>query len=212
MRHRLPYLPLSPVSSVVRPLDVGLVSGRNRAEEVAESVMRLFLEAILDKMEPFFTKRKWGRHKPPPKWLQPMTPDWDLRPTEFYSTRLYLRNLQVTFLPTCIWMIMGWLLPLMWLWHEYPGFMRRALLHRGRAHTLLVGLLAHLGYYQVPLPLLLLFLLAFCLTLFLPYRFFWNRRALRLRSLTPASGEGVEMEAVLVDQSVWPPAPNLPAV
>lgn len=171
--------------------------------------MNIFVEAMLDKMEPSFTKRKWGLHKPPPKWLRPMTPDWKLKPTDIYSTRLYLHNVQVTYLPICAFTVIGWLLPLVWLWHEYPRFMRRAFLHRGRAHAVLVGLLAHLGYYEFSPLLLLLFLLAFCLMIALPYRFFWNRRALRLQSLSLACGEGVS--TVLADQDIWPPAPHPPA-
>ena len=169
--------------------------------------MNIALEAILDRLEPHFTERaKRWQNKPPPRWLR--SPDWDLKPAELYSLRLYLRVALVPALVVDCFILLGWLIPLAFLCRRYPWFWHRVVLQRGPAHAMLIGLLAHEGYYWTPLGLVLL--LGFSVILHLPRLVFWNRRALRLRAV--ANGVAAPAEAESADLSVWPPAPNRPAV
>ena len=172
--------------------------------------MKFTVEAILDRLEPHFTKRaKRWRDRPPPRWLRPLLPDLDLKPTDRHSLRLYLRSALAPALLIDALFVFIWSLPLVYIWRHFPGFLHRALFHHGRSHALLVGLLAHEGYYQMPLALI--FLLAFNLVLHFPEHYFWNRRAERLRAEELIGGTAAAV-ALPADVSIWPPAPNRPAV
>ena len=172
--------------------------------------MKITVEAILDRLEPHFTKRaKRWRDRPPPGWLRLLLPGLDLKPTERHSLRLYLRQaLAPALLLNALFVVMS-ALPLLYIWRHYPWFFHRAVWHRGLAHRVLVGLLAHAGYYQMPLALI--FLLALNLVLHFPEHYFWNRRADRLRAEVPTQGTAAAV-APPADVSIWPPAPNRPAV
>lgn len=170
--------------------------------------MKPSLEAMLDWLEPSLTRRqtRW-LNKPIPRFWARLDPRLHLDPTEEYPWRACL-NIGFAKAAFMLVFVAIWaLLPFALLWHDYPGFLRRAPSARGREHTLLVGLLSHLGLYQTPAAMP--FLAAFAIALELPFCYFWNRRAVRLRR-EGLLGLPSQSEEPAPDATVWPPAPRTP--
>ncbi len=168
--------------------------------------MKLFTEAFLDKWEALATKgpELW-RNKPASntkRLVMALNPDLHLQATENYRLRLYLRQVAITGLPMVFLIAVFWLLPLAYLWFKYPF-----VIHNAKYHKLLIGLLAHEGFYMTPWGML--FLVSVNFMLYLPGFYFWNRRAERLRREPPLPDTSAE--AVALDTSVWPPPPKKPA-
>ncbi len=165
--------------------------------------MKLFTEAFLDRWEAFATKRgKRWEEKPPPKWVVATNPDLRLQPTERYTFGMYMRQIAFPVLPILVFIVLGRLAPLVYLWFKYPAFFQNRGLYRS-----LIGILSQQGYYLLPWEML--FLLAFNGILYLPRFYFWNRRAERLRREPPLPDTSAE--AVALDTSIWPPPPKKPA-
>ena len=172
--------------------------------------MRHSVKAVFDRLEERFTRtpKRW-QERPRPQWHTRLWPSRSLKPGQPFPLRLYLRE---TLVPVALWgavVSLEWILPVAYIWHRFPRFFRRALLHHGPAHKLLVGLLAHLGFYQM--PFLLLILAGSSLLLELPRCYFWNRRAARIK-LEPMNIQTAAADVLEVDLSIWPPSPHPPVV
>lgn len=167
--------------------------------------MKSSWEALLDRMEPSWTKRqtRWLT-KPTPWFWARMDPRLLLEPTDNYPWRVCLRLAFAKGAVMALVMAALSLLPLVFLWRNYPDFLRRALAFHGSEHAVLIRLLAHEAFYQTPAAML--FLVAFAVLLELPFCYFWNRRAARLRREGQARPDAEEQ--LVPDATIWPPAPE----
>jgi hypothetical protein len=160
--------------------------------------MAFVSEALLDKLEPFFTKqaKRW-ESETPPHWYAVLRPSVTLKPNEKYTRQIYWRETTVPTLSVVLFIAIGMIFPLAYLWYQYPPFFTNP-----KFHKLLIGFLSHEGYYWMPLALV--FLIAFGYGIYLPRFYFWNRRAARLQ----ANPVVEELPTVTVDAGVWPPPPS----
>lgn len=165
--------------------------------------MKPMVEAVLNKLE-YQCANIWEEKQPPP-WLVPLLRDRHLQPIEKYSWRLYLRQATLPGICTVLLMVLTQMLLFAYLWYHDPLLF----LNRTHHHKAFIGFLSHEGTYW--LPYMLLGLLVFNYMLYLPRRYFWNRRASRLQSelLEHPLPSVVETAS---DTNIWPPAPHRPEV
>jgi hypothetical protein len=168
--------------------------------------MPLFSDAALQKLEPFFTRRRkeWD-NDPASFWAVWWNPSLSLKPSEQYHGKLYIRVAMVSMLhgclyvgvSSCIGLILGGLIvPQFWPMIRDPKY-----------HASLIGFLAREGFYQ--LLFLPLVSLSFVFASEWPRYFFWNRRAKRLQNEGVVS---VSLNAMVEppedDGTCWPPPPR----
>lgn len=167
--------------------------------------MKLSVQTILDRLEPRFTDRLSRRkNKPSPRWTVRWQHETYLQPTEHYSWWLFFRLRTWSGVGTVVILTVAQVIIWGCLWHQYPLFFTDK-----HYHKLMIGLLSHEGIYQMPWAYL--FVLAFNYALYLPERYFWNRRAARLLR-EPIALPAVPLAGTIADPSIWPPAPIRPAL
>ncbi len=167
--------------------------------------MELSVQTMLDRLEPKFTdKPKRWADKPPPRWIACLRHDTYLQPTEHYSWWLFFRLRTWTGVGTVVILTVAQVIIWGCLWHQYPSFFTGR-----RYHRQMIGLLSHEGVYQTPWAYL--FVLAFNYALYLPERYFWNRRAARLLR-EPAAMPVAPVADIIADPSIWRPAPIRPVL
>ena len=159
--------------------------------------MSAWIKTVLDKLETGFTKAL-PLKTPFQHWVQTLSPDSSLSPTETYSWSLYFRVstppgvgtvLLIAFMLVVVWGTLRYRVPILFT-NPY-------------VHKWFIGKLSREGFYWMPAGFL--FLLLFNYAIYLPRRYFWNRRAARLRQEPPDLVAAVE--PLPPDPSVWPPPP-----
>lgn len=162
--------------------------------------MNAWAETLLNKLE--YTATKRGPTKTPfQRWVMRISPDSTLLPTETYSWPLFFRVASPPGIGVVLFLAFGQAMMWVVLRYYHPE-----LFNNPKYHKLLIGLLSREGVYWMPLALL--FLLLSNYTLYLPRRYFWNRRAARLRR-EPLELAVLPVESIGVDPGVWPPAPRV---
>ena len=158
-------------------------------------------QALLDKLEPGMTRQNsWGRGQPHRAWVVAAFPDCDLPPAEDYTWPLFWRVATPPGMGVVVLLLVTTVLVAASLWHQFSAFFTDPKYHRA-----VIRLASRMNLYA--LPWALLGLLLFNYALYLPRRFFWNRRAARLRRQTGETA--VQTLADLApDPAVWPPPPR----
>ncbi len=158
--------------------------------------------ALLDKLEPWFT-RPYRRSMPHSAWNAFFYSDRALPPVEHYSWRLFFRVATPVSIFVVVLIALTQLIVFAVVRYKVPA------LFAPRNHKVLIGFLSREGIYWLPWALLGVFV--FNYALYLPRRFFWNRRAARLGREGREKPVSTVMEEA-PDPGVWPPPPKRPAV
>jgi len=169
--------------------------------------MAFSYEAILDKLEPRFTKiNRQLPEKPYRRWIPLPRPNILRDPLEPYSTKRFVKNAILPVVVLSVIYELSYLLPLAYLWYQFPHAFWHLILSHGAPHAGFIGALSQVGFYQ--LPYVLLILLAFNFLINYPRYYFWNRRAARLRreGLPPHPPLYLRPEEAV---DFWPPAPSI---